>query len=130
MKVISQIERCIEKSELQIQLMYDQVISSSLSTIEKKVKNGIILKQIFPQDIGLSDDFTIVSNGAGEIRTLERVKDFILITEKEALVAHCDAYDRIDYNEAFLTQDNTSRSWCVDLFNYFWEKAKLYNFNA
>ena len=130
MKVISQIEDCIERSEQQILLMYDQLISNSLLTIEKKVQNGINLKQIFPKDIDLSADFAIISNDASIKRVLDKVKNFILITEKEALVAHSGPFDRIDYSEAFLTQDDISRGWCFDLFNYFWEKADSYSCKA
>jgi predicted transcriptional regulator len=126
MKVIEQIEQCIEKSERQIHLMYDQVISTSLSTIEKKVKSGVNLVQIFPKTILLSADIRIISNGMGWDRTLNQVKNFVLVTEKEALVAHSGIYERIDYNMAFLTQGETARKWCFDLFNFFWEKAEPY----
>jgi predicted transcriptional regulator len=124
MKVILQIEQCIAKSEQKILLMYDQVISSSLLTIENKIKSGIILTQILPKDVFLSVDIKRIITGSNHERTLSQVKSFLLVTEKEALVAHSDWYDRIDYNEAFLTQDQTARKWCLDLFNYFWEKSE------
>jgi len=55
-------------------------------------------------------------------RYLDYIFGAILVNEKEAYVSLRGINGLIDYT-GFIGTDSKFRKWCIDLFNYYWEKA-------
>jgi predicted transcriptional regulator len=122
MKVIGFIEQSIQKAENEIQIMYDQILPSSKPMIEEKIRKGLKFSQVIPEDTQPSE-FIIQQNGNMRERRLREIRNFVLLTEKEAIVTFSTLTGKVDYNEAFYLHDENTQKWCSDLFTYFWEKS-------
>jgi predicted transcriptional regulator len=120
---VSLIELCTQRAEKTIGVMFEQMFGSNVPTIELKVLCGVRFNYIIPNNCVLPFNFRNENNGNIGGRTMEAVKTFILITDKEAIVAFADRSGKIDYSELFHANDELSRGWCEELLNYFWSGA-------
>lgn len=124
MKVVRLIELCIKRAEQQIRIMYDQILLSAVPIIEERVQKGARFACLFPENYIPPPGFKPVRHGNIDKRSLKEVKNYVLLTEKEAVVAFTDLSGAIDYTGVFHAQDGTSRKWCEDLLNHFWQKGE------
>ena len=113
-------EIILEKASEYIWIMADQILTSSVPIIGKKVNSGIEFRFIFPENLIPPPGTPIVPGS--QRRKLPKVEEVILITEKEVMFSFPDLGGRQDY--AYLTgKDIKSHKWCKDLFLHRWEKA-------
>lgn len=124
MKVVRLLELCTKRAKQYIRIMYDQILMSGVRIVEERVQKGVHFTCLFPEDYVPPPGFKPVSHGDINKRALKEVKNYVLLTEKEAVAAFTDLSGKIDYNQAFHARDETSRKWCEDLLNYFWQKAE------
>jgi predicted transcriptional regulator len=59
-----------------------------------------------------------------EVRTLQEVRIAMAINEAMAGVCFAGINGKIDFSAGFSGKDQELRSWCCDLFEYFWSKSR------
>ena len=107
-------------------ILSSQILMSTLSFLEAAVKRGVKFRLILPEDLIPPPGFKpipIIPNRI-ERRTLERVDVVIVMSEKNARIAFPTAGYKMDHI-GFGSTDEISHKWCKDLFEYYWEKAKI-----
>jgi predicted transcriptional regulator len=85
------------------------------------MKSGLEFRFIFPENLVPPPGVKPVLGT--QRRTLSRVEEIILMTDKEAWFGFPDLNGKIDY-VLFLGKDLKFHTWCRDLFQYRWEQAK------
>jgi len=120
LRVIDLIESCLLKAEKKIFMMGEQILLKNAQQIEEKTNLGVEFSSLFPEDYVLPIKFGHSAiNHINNSRYLNEIKTFIMLTEKEAVIAFPDNSNRIDYNDAIYGKDRLSLKWCEDLANYF-----------
>jgi len=102
-------------------MSYTRALPSTIPIVEEKIKNGVSLRRIFPEDVVSSSSDT--SSITGPRRTLPSVDIRIVMTEKEAMCSLPLMDGRIDYT-SFIGKDPKFHKWCKDAFLHYWERSK------
>lgn len=122
--LVDLIESCILKAEKKIFIMGEQIPLKNANQIEEKVNRGVQFSSLFPEDYAIPIKFEgNYINHANKIRYLSKIDIFILLTEKETIIALPDNSNKIDYNDAIYGKDRLSLEWCEDLINHFFKAA-------
>jgi len=98
----------------------DQILTSTVPIIGEKVKSGVEFRFIFPENLVPPPGVKPVPGT--QRRTMPKVEEIILMTEKEVMFGFPDLDGRIDY-ALLIGKDSKSHKWCKDLFLHRWEKA-------
>ena len=114
-------ELMLQEAKEYIWILSDQILPSGVPIIGEKMKSGFEFRFIFPENL-------VPPPGVKQVpgtqrRTLPKVFEIILMTDKEAWFGLPDIHGRIDY-VLFLSKDSRFHTWCKDLFQYRWEQAK------
>jgi predicted transcriptional regulator len=98
-----------------------QVIASSSTTMEEKIKAGIKIRAIIPENLVTPPGYN-PAYGV-ERRTLPKIQMRVMVTEKEAMLGLPFLNGQMDYAQ-IISKDLKFREWCKDLFIFYWEKAE------
>ena len=98
-----------------------QVIASSSTTMEEKIKAGIKIRAILPEKLVTPPGYN-PAYGV-ERRTLPKIQMRVMVTEKEAMLGLPFLNGQMDYAQ-IISKDLKFREWCKDLFIFYWEKAE------
>jgi hypothetical protein len=101
--------------------MSDQVLTSGVPIISEKMGRSFDFRFIFPENLVPPPGVKPVPGA--QRRTLSRVEEIILMTDKEVMFGLPDLKGMIDYI-LFTSKDPKFHKWCRDLFLYRWEQAK------
>ena len=101
-------------------ILSDQILTSTVPIIGERMKSGVEFRFIFPENL-VPPPGVKPAPGA-QRRTLPKVEEIILMTEKEVMFGFPDLNGRIDY-ALLIGKDPKSHKWCKDLFLHRWEKA-------
>lgn len=124
MSVLELIELCIRKAEKRVFMMSDQIMKHSALLIEEKVGFGLEFESLFPESYNLPIKFVQLPDKNVTIRTCEEITNFILLTERETILAFPNKSNTIDYNDVFYAQDESSLNWSKDFIINFFENSK------
>ena len=119
--VIDLIETCLLKAEKKIFVMGEQILLKDAQQIEEKANVGVEFSCLFPEDYVLPIKFrrSCINQISKSGRYQNEINIFILLTEKETIIAFPDNSNKIDYNDVIYGKDRLSLKWCEDLANYF-----------
>ena len=140
MVTFSNVESIFREAEVFMRIIHDQYLPSVLplsiealkrgvkfTSLElKKKKPGRNLNPIRPDYISEEDEDYFIQawlDGLIKPRFSETVKVFLYITEKEALLAFPLVDGSFDYL-GFSSKDPMMREYCLDLFDYYWERGE------
>jgi len=98
-----------------------QIIVSSLRTIEEKIKEGVKIRALLPENLLRPPGYYPVYGI--ENRTLPKIQIRVMVTEKEAMLGLPFLNGQMDYAQ-IISKDSKFREWCKDLFLFYWEKAE------
>ena len=135
MVVLRSVEMLIQGAKEFIWNLNDQYVSSSFHLLAEALKRGVKTRSIDLKNYtwdpkirsALSDEDlnaikTARSSGLLRERTLEKIEIFLWISEGEAVMALPRLDGKFDYL-GFSSSDERARKWCMDIFDYYWEKA-------
>ena len=118
---IAYAELMLKRAEEYSWSLTPQIIVSSLTTIEEKIKGGINIRVLLPEKIVAPPGYYPVYGV--ERRTLPTIQMRVMVTEKEAMLAFPFLSGQMDYAH-IISKDLKFREWCKDLFIFYWDKAK------
>jgi predicted transcriptional regulator len=101
-------------------LSYARTLPNTLSIVEEKIKSGVDVRRIHPENKIPSPNTPILADPR---RILQRIDVRIVMTENEAMCSLPLMDGKIDYT-SFIGKDPKFHKWCKDIFLYYWEKAK------
>ncbi len=120
-RVLPYVDSMFQEADEYIWVMsYTRALPSTIPIVEEKLKNGISLWRIFPEDVVSSGGKTSIT---GPRRTLLSLDIRIVMTENEAMCSFPLMDGRIDYT-SFIGEDPKFHKWCKDVFLHYWEKAR------
>jgi len=118
---IAYAEHALKHAEEYSWSLTDQVIASSSTIIEEKIKEGIKIRAILPEKLesppGYNPPYGV------ERRTLPKIDIRVMVTEKEAMLGLPFLGGQMDYAQ-IISKDLKFCEWCRDLYLFYWEKAK------
>ena len=118
---IAYAELALKQAEEYSWSLTDQVIASSSTIIEEKIREGIKMRSMLPEKLvippGYNPPFGV------ERRTLPKIEIRVMVTEKEAMFGLPFLSGQMDYAQ-IISKDAKFREWCRDLYLFYWEKAK------
>jgi predicted transcriptional regulator len=118
---IAYAELALQQTEVYSWSLTDQVIASSSTIIEEKIKAGIKIRSILPEKLvvppGYNPPYGV------ERRTLPKIDVRVMVTEKEAMLGLPFLSGQMDYAQ-IISKDPKFCEWCRDLYLVYWEKAK------
>ena len=118
---IAYAERALQQAEEYSWSLTDQVIASSSTIIEEKIKAGIKIRSILPEKLVIPTGYNPPSGV--ERRTLPKIDIRVMVTEKEAMLGLPFLSGQMDYAQ-IIGKDPKFCEWCRDLYLFYWEKAK------
>lgn len=126
MVAFHKVNTLIEEAKEYVWILSSQILMSTLSYLERAVKRGVKFMLILPDDLVPPPGFKPIPYIPNRIerRTLKRVDVVIVMSEKKARIAFPTADDKMDHI-GFGSTGEMSHKWCKDLFEYYWEKAKI-----
>ena len=101
-------------------LSYARTLPNTLSIVEEKIKSGVDVRRIHPENRIPSPNTPILADPR---RILQSIDVRIVMTENEAMCSLPLMDGKIDYT-SFIGKDPKFHKWCKDVFLYYWEKAK------
>lgn len=101
-------------------LSYARTLPNTLSIVEEKIKSGVDVRRIHPENKIPSPNTPILADPR---RILHSIDVRIVMTENEAMCSLPLMDGKIDYT-SFIGKDPKFHKWCKDIFLYYWEKAK------
>lgn len=101
-------------------LSYARTLPNTLSIVEEKIKSGVDVRRIHPENKIPSPNTPILADPR---RILQSIDVRIVVTENEAMCSLPLMDGKIDYT-SFIGKDPKFHKWCKDIFLYYWEKAK------
>jgi len=135
MVVIRSVEMLIQGAKEYVWNLNDQYVASSFRLIGEALKRGVKTRSIDLKHYtwdpkirsALSDEVIEAikvarTSGLLKERVLEKIEVFLWISEREAVVALPRLDGKFDYL-GFTSTDDRARKWCMDVFDYYWEKA-------
>ena len=122
---INLIEAIIREAEKYVLIITEHVLLSGIEMLSMKPP-GIIVKIILPSRASLPRKAKVDNRAARRfnVRFLDSIDVALVQNEKRAGIAFPYLTGEIDYR-GFLVEDEEGLSWCRDLFQYYWDKAKL-----
>jgi predicted transcriptional regulator len=102
-------------------MSYTRALPSTIPIVEEKLKNGVSLRRVFPEDVVTSQGGN--TSITGPRRTLPSLDIRIVMTENEAMCSFPLMDGKIDYT-SFIGKDPKFHKWCKDVFLHYWERAK------
>jgi len=118
---IAYAERALKQAEEYSWSLTDQVIASSSTIIEEKIKAGMKIRAILPENLvgplGYNPPHGV------ERRTLPKIDVRVMVTEMEAMLGLPFLNGQMDYAQ-IISKDPKFCEWCRDLYSFYWEKAK------
>jgi len=96
---------------------------------EQKLDAGVEIKAIMPKDFLSKNKFQIskkVLEGI-EFKALDEVKIDVFTTDVYSGLSLSDMDGKIDYDEVIIGFDKSLSDWCIELFDYYWERAEPYS---
>lgn len=113
-----------QEAQEYIWILTDQILTSAGSIVEEKMKRGIELRSILPEDLVPPPGYKLPPLTSGiQRRVLPTVKIVIVMTEKVAAVCLPNLRGKMDYT-GFGGEDPKFHKWVKDLYLYYWEQAK------
>ncbi len=118
-------EQRIREAQEFVWILSDQVLASSIPALVEKVKAHIRLRIVLPEGkFPPESESRLPLKVPGiEKRVLPNVGVLIVLTERFAVFCLPTRKGKLDYT-GFKGTDAKFRTWCKDLFMYYWEKAK------
>ena len=110
-----------KQAEKYVYSMGDQINAHSPPIIAEKLKNGVQFRSIFPEAMVPPPGFRPAAGV--ERRLLPKVQVGIMMTEKKAMFGLPTLEGKMD-GEHFVSVDPKFHRWCLDLFNYYWDRGK------
>ena len=68
----------------------------------------------------------LISEGIVQRKMLKRVEVSLVVTEKQACLYFPNLKGETDMMDVFCSQDNLFHEWCLDFFNYQWNRANSF----
>ena len=118
---IAYAELALKQAEEYSWSLTDQVIASSSTIIEEKIKAGIKIRSILPEKLVIPPGYN--PPYGVERRTLPKIDIRVMVTEKEAMLGLPFLSGQMDYAQ-IISKDPKFCEWCRDLYLFYWEKAK------
>jgi len=118
---VAHAERALKQAEEFSWSLTDQVIASSSTIIEEKIKAGIKIRSILPEKLVIPPGYNPPHDV--ERRTLPIIEIRVMVTEKEAMLGLPFLSGQMDYAQ-IISKDSKFCEWCRDLYLFYWEKAK------
>ena len=119
---------CVASAELALKRaeefswsLSDQVIASSSTIVEDRIKAGLKIRAILPEKLVAPTGYKPPQ--AVERRTLPKIDLRVMVTEREAMFGLPFSSGQMDYAQ-FISDDSKFCEWCKDLYLHYWEKAK------
>ena len=103
-------------------MSYTRALPSTIPIVEEKIKNGVNLRRIVPEDL-VSKPGDSPTTITGPRRSLSSLDVRIVMTEKEAICGFPLMNGNVDYT-SFIGKDRKFHKWCKDAFLHYWEISK------
>lgn len=118
--------------------MTTQIPLEAYDIFLNKIKDGVVLR-------GIVGSNTIAAKGNCELvkkigihkkipkekmewRKIDKIKVFVIATENEGFVSFENKKNNeADLRSIFYSKDSEFCKWCLDVFNYYWEKAEPFD---
>jgi len=125
MAVFQNIQEACHESEEYIWMVTDHHLNLVHPHLQAAVDRGIEFRMIEPEVVEHAPHVEVLPRvRPGEVRGLEGVDVFIVISEKEAAaLAFPETEGDYDYL-GFTSRDEGTLKWCKELFLYYWDKAR------
>ncbi len=120
--IMNTYEKIIIKSY--IWYMSDDFPRHLLPNVEKKLEEGKEFRVILPKDP--TSMLSEKNRKKIAIKVLDEIKISVIVTDKFSMLELPGLDGKIDQNTAIFGYDDQSREWCKKLFQYYWEKTKLF----
>jgi len=130
------IENLIKESKEYLWLLVDQFPINSLPSIIDALERGVQITIIEPVDRVLTPDLNSLTleetkalrrtrhTPLVDQKMLDEINAFIYISEKKCILSFPTLDGLNDYT-GFSATDNSSLTWCTELFQYFWDKSQI-----
>jgi predicted transcriptional regulator len=123
-RVLPYVDSMFQEADEYIWVMsYTRALPSTIPIVAEKIKNGVKLLRIFPDDVVNTQIARTQTNITGPRRTLPSIDVRIVMTENEAMCSFPLLNGNIDYT-SFIGKDPKFHKWCKDTFLHFWEISK------
>ena len=119
-------QRVVRESESFVWFMSDQPVGHSLRESHSHFSPNTSLRIILPKSV----DTDVFQNARRqmdsrlEIGLVDDVRVVVAMNEKTAAFSLPTLDGRADYGRGFIGDSSSFRTWCHDLFCYFWEKSQ------
>lgn len=128
--VFDHVERMIKEAEEYVYRITDRYLTSWLPVIDEALSRGIDYRLLSPEDVIVPKGFRLGPvmtkaelNGQFKVRSVGGPDVFLAMSEKEvAALGFPNSKGKMDYY-SFSSADPGFHGWCLDLFNYYWEKS-------
>lgn len=108
-----------------------------LQTLGKKMQKQVEFQSIFAESpiVPVERKKILKQSGLDKImkddfvkrKMQKKIKVAVTLNEKEACVSFCGQDGIVDLTQAFYSSDPNFHEWCMDYFNYCWNKAGRFN---
>ncbi len=107
-------------------ILSDHIHPDTVAYLTTAMERGVKVRLLFPKDMSLPSGFQPIPFIPNRIerKTIEHVNIGIMMNERKATIGLPNSYDRLDHS-GFVIADEISHKWCKDLFEYYWERAKI-----
>lgn len=119
------VEKMINESQEYVWIISDQILMSTQPLLEKAVNRGVEFKLILPEIMTPPVDFQPLPEIDKVIKRkiLDQVRAIVMVTEKKARISFPTLDEKLDHL-GFQTNDEKARTWCKELYEFYWKKAK------
>ena len=119
------VENMIDEAQEYVWILSDQILMSTQPLLEKAVNRGVEFRLILPENMTPPPDFQPLPaiDKVIKRKILERVWIIVAVTEKKGRVSFPTIVGKLDHL-GFQTKDEIARKWCMDLFEYYWSRAR------
>jgi predicted transcriptional regulator len=119
-----------QEAQEYIWLLADQILMSGVPIVEERVKHGVEVRAILPENIIPPPDYKrpqldMVAARRYKGRFIGKVEAIIVMTERKAIFCLPDLSGKMDYT-GFFSDDPRFHKWCRELYLYYWDKGKPY----
>lgn len=122
MDILNTVDRYFDDTKEFFWFMSDDFPRYFLPKCEEQLKRGVEYRVILPEDFDLS--FEVKNIKPLELRYLGEVNLGIEVSDGLCILALPSEGGEIDHSACLMSFNSKFREWCMDLFNYYWEKAK------
>ena len=125
--ILRHFQELMGESRRYVWLMADQVLLLD-SVAEKALRNdGVSMRVVIPEKVekeGVHAELVKGFRGDLELGLVASVNVGMALNESLAGVIFPDRAGRVDFNAGFRSRRPEFHAWCVDLFSYYWDRAK------